>query len=209
MPLTLGLGEQVDFAVELTTPRESNVYYDIVDVPEKVKFVIDFALKLNEWVVNRFFDITGLVNGGTCSNFVQWIPGRVVSESVDPFHLASVDTFEEWGREPIQRIFDKYDGGIVHLHSNGHHLMENVSTLKGLKCIVLLDEEFNAPVYKKLEQLNIKRGKIPMNISIPYEVFADRLTKRELHTNVFYNVLNVPDTNCANKVMADVKKYKI
>ena len=189
----------------------TNVYYDIVDVPEKVRFVMDFALKLNEWVVNHFFDITGLVNGGTCSNFVQWIPGRVVSESVDPFHLASVDTFEEWGREPVQRMFDKYDGGIVHLHSNGHHLMENVSTLRGLKCIVLLDEEFGTPVfvYKKLEQLNMKRGKIPLHVSIPYDVFADRLAKRELLTNVFYNVLNVPDMNCANKTMAEVKKYKI
>ena len=187
----------------------TNVYYDIMDEPEKVRYLTDFALKLNTWIHNHFFAVTGLFNGGTCSNLAQWIPGRVISESVDPFHLTSVDVFEEWGREPVQKLFDQYDGGIVHIHSNGHHLIENIVTLKGLKCIALLDEEFNSPVYNKLEQLDFKRGKIPYHISIPYEVFADRLIKKDLPANVFYNVLHVPDARCANKMMSDVRKYKI
>ena len=51
--------------------------------------------------------------GGTLSNFAQWIPGRIVSESVDPFHMTSVAYFETWGREPAERILSRFDGGVV------------------------------------------------------------------------------------------------
>lgn len=92
-------------------------------------------------VQDTFFDIVPRINGGTCSKRAQWIPGRIVDESLDPFHMTSVDYFKNWGREPVERIFEKYDGGIVHLHGNGNHLLNSVSTIKGLKAILLHDEK--------------------------------------------------------------------
>jgi len=197
----------LNFLIELRGATDT--YYDLIDDPEGVRYAIEFSEKLNLWIHNYFFSIVGLYEGGTCSNLAQWLPGRIVSESIDPFHLTSPDMFNVWGRETIQKMFDNFDGGIVHIHSNGHHLIENVAGLKKLKCIALLDEDFNRPVYEKLEQLDTKRGRIPYHISIPYEVFADRLIRKELPSNIFYNVLGVPDKACANKLMAEVKKYKV
>ena len=196
----------LNFMMELR--GATNTYYDLIDDPDGVKYAIEFAEKLNIWIHDHFFNTVGLYDGGTCNITAQWLPGRIVYESVDPFHLTSSDTFDEWGRETIQRIFNHFDGGMVHIHSNGHHLIEKVATLEKLKCIALYDDEFVEPVYKAVEQLDKKRGKIPYNISIPYEVFADRLTRKELQPNIFYNVLDVPDNICANKLMSDVKKYK-
>ena len=77
-----------------------------------LKRVIDFAFEVNVLIQDTFFDAGVLLNGGTCSNMFQWVPGKIVSESVDPFHMTSVDDFEKWGREPMERIFDYFDGGI-------------------------------------------------------------------------------------------------
>ncbi len=58
---------------------------------------VDLAFRLNVLVQDTFFAAGVQVADGTCSNMVQWIPGRIVSESVDPFHMASLDVFEQWG----------------------------------------------------------------------------------------------------------------
>jgi hypothetical protein len=183
-------------------------YYDILEDPEKAKKVIDFSIGLNVWVWEYFFKTMGLYDGGTCSNMCQWLPGRIVSESVDPFHLTSVQTFEEWGRDCTQKIFDSFDGGVIHLHSNGHHLIESVCKLKGLKCIYLIDEESATPIHMQLDTLSARRGTVPYSLFIPYRTFASKLEKRELHTNILYNVEGVPDAATANRLMAEVKEYR-
>lgn len=66
-------------------------------------------------------------------NFNGVLAGEIICESVDPFHMTSIDYFEKWGREPIERIFKKYDGGVLHINANGRHLTDAVSTIEGLK----------------------------------------------------------------------------
>lgn len=197
----------VNFLFELR--GATNAYYDILENPEDAQKVIDFSSKLNIWIQNMFFDTIGLFEGGTFSNFAQWVPGRIISESLDPFHLTSVDMFEEWGKGQVQKMFDSFDGGVIHLHSNGHHLLESAAQLKGLKSIYLLDEKFTAPIYTRFDKLLDKRGDVPMVISIPYEIFIDRLLKKDLPSNMLYIVTGVGDVKTANLLMKDVKKYKI
>ena len=186
----------------------TNAYMDLVDDPEEVQAVFDFAEKLNAWIHGRFFEIVGLTAGGTCSNLGQWLPGRSLGESVDPFHLTSPETFEAWGRAPVEKIFARFDSGIVHLHSNGHHLLESVTSLKGLKLIVFGDEPFNPPVYLKLASLAARRGTMPIWLAIPCEAFAQALARHELPANVFYNVTGVPDLATGNELMREVKRYR-
>jgi len=186
----------------------TNTYYDVMETPDKAGLLVDFAIKLNIWVHEVFFNTVGLIHGGTASINAQWLPGRIVFESVDPFHLTSPDMFEEWGRKPIQKVFDFFDGGIVHLHSNGHHLLENIISLNRLKCIVFYDEDFGTPTYMKLNSLSSKSGGIPMVIPIPYEVFVDKLVKKELPTNILYDVKGAPDVKTSNEVMDEVKNYR-
>src|SRR5208282_4313341 len=119
----------------------SRTYLELLDNPECVRQAVDFAYRLNVDVQRTFFKEIPPLAGGTCSNMVQWIPGRIVSESVDPFHMTSVEYFESWGREPAERVLAAFDGGVLHIHGNGRHLLEAVSSLRGLKAILLGDDK--------------------------------------------------------------------
>lgn len=196
----------VNFMYELRGATRS--YYDLVDYPEQVRRILEFSTRLNIRVQNAYFATVGLFEGGTVSNVGQWLPGKVVSESVDAFHLASPELFEEWGQEVVQNLFDHFDGGIIHLHTNGHHLLPVIYKLRGLKCIVFLDEDFAAPCYRKLNELAALCGPVPMALRIPYEVFTAKLDSGELPPNTFYEVTGVPDLGTANRLMVEVRKYK-
>ena len=43
--------------------------------------------------------------------------------------MTSVAYFEQWGREPAERILGAFDGGVIHIHGNGRHLLEAAATL--------------------------------------------------------------------------------
>ena len=119
----------LNFAFELVGAAET--YVSLSENPEAIRKALNLAFRVNVAVQTAFFESTTSYRGGTFSNMVQWIPGRIVSESVDPFHMTSTRCFEEWGRDPVQRIFDHFDGGVLHLHANGRHLLEAVTSLRG------------------------------------------------------------------------------
>jgi len=187
----------------------TNTYLYLIEQPELIQSAIDFAFELNVKVQNKFFDVVPRMNGGTCSKRAQWIPGRIVDESVDPFHMTSVDYFEKWGREPIERIFGKYDGGIVHLHGNGHHLLHPVSTIKGLKAINLHDEKEDSPIFDNLKDIKNITKDIPLIIEINFNDFCKAFENHRLLGGVFYKVINVADIDSANYWMDKVRAYRI
>ena len=106
----------------------TRTYLSLSENPEMVQKAIDFAFDLNVHVHEEFFRTVPSLQGGTFSNFAQWLPGRIVSESLDPFHMTSVAYFERWGREPAERIMNHFDGGVIHIHANGRHLLEAAAT---------------------------------------------------------------------------------
>ncbi len=87
----------------------TRTYLEAIENPEMVEKACRFALNLNLVMQNTFFEKINLVNGGTCSNMVQWIDGKIISESVDPFHMASIDFFERWGRKQLEDVFSYFD----------------------------------------------------------------------------------------------------
>ena len=187
----------------------TETYYEMIDNPAVCRYIIEFAYKLALKLQTRFFEVIGLFGGGTCSNMAQWLPGRCISDSVDMYHLAKADLFEEWGREPLQRLIDNFDGAVLHIHSNGRHLIKNISSIKNLKAIYLADDEWVAPFYPDLDKLDPLRGDVPYVVSIPFETFTDLLIKRELLPNVFYMVNGAPDIATANLLMKDVIAYRV
>jgi len=188
----------------------TNAFYDVIEFPEEMKEFFDFARKVNFWVQDTFFEIIGLFEGGTFSNYGQWMPGRIISESIDPFHMASIDYFEEWGRDTLEKVFARYDGGCLHIHQgNGKHLIHTASTVKGVKIISIVDENFNDDkAYMHLEEYDKLRGEIPLIITIPYDIFMVMMEKGQLPANNFYNVKNVPDAATANKAMEKILEYR-
>ena len=197
----------LNFVFELV--GATNTYLSLSERPELVRRAIDLAYQINVAVHEAFFEAVPRLAGGTASNMVQWLPGRVISESVDPFHMTSVAYFETWGREPVERIFARFDGGVLHLHGNGRHLLEAVSTLKGLKAIFLGDDRGFPQALEVLGTLRARAGDVPLVVQADFDRFADRLRRRQLPGGVFYKVAGAPDAGTVNRLMEAVRAYRV
>jgi hypothetical protein len=199
--------DSLNFVFELVGATKT--YLSLFEVPDTVKTIIDFAFGLNVRVQEAFFDNTPSFLGGTFSNMVQWVPGKVISESVDPFHMTSVEDYEQWGEENVQRMFSHFDGGVLHIHSNGRHLLKAVSRLKGLKAILLLDEKDNPPAFEVLPELKKEAGEVPLIVSVDEEKFEFHLNKQTLPGGVFYWVNSTKSVDDVNRIMVRVRDYRI
>lgn len=196
----------LNFVFELVGATQT--YISLAESPEMVRRAIDLAFRVNLDVQRRFFDTVPLLAGGTCSNMVQWIPGRIISESVDPFHMTSPRYFEEWGREPVQRMFDRFDGGVLHLHGNGRHLLESIRSVNGLKAVLLGDDRGYAPAHELLPQFRRRTPELPFVVNIEYPAFVDRIERHSLTGGVFYRVRGAVEINAANRLMERVRAYR-
>jgi len=199
--------DSLNFVFELVGATKT--YYSLFEVPDTVRKIIDFAFDLNVRVQEAFFEHTPSYQGGTFSNMVQWVPGRVISESVDPFHMTSVEDYEHWGEAAVQRMFDHFDGGVLHIHSNGRHLLNAVSRLQGLKAIALLDEKDNPPAFDVLTGMKKLVGDVPLVVSVNEETFEDHLKRKTLPGGVFYVVKSTKNVDEVNRIMEGVRKYRI
>ena len=198
--------DSLNLIFELVGATET--YRALLDRPDLVRQGIELAFDLNMWVQDRFFERVPPFRGGTFSNMTQWIPGRIISESVDPFHMTSVRYFEEWGRGPVERIFGEFDGGIVHIHGNGRHLLEAVSTLRGLKAIYLSDDRGYPLAFDILGELRSRTGDIPLIVKAEFGPFCERLERRDLVGGVFYRVSGAPGVDAANRCMEKVRALR-
>jgi len=136
------------------------------------------------------------------------MPGRIVSESLDPFHMTSVAYFEKWGREPAERILRTFDGGVIHIHGNGRHLLAAASSIKGLKAILLLDDAGFPAAFDVIADLQAHVGDVPVAVNADYKTFVERLEKHELPGGALYKVRDVPDVDAANHIMQKVRAYR-
>jgi hypothetical protein len=187
----------------------TNAYYDALENPEFTHRIMDFAFSLNVKIQQDYFRQIGLYEGGTVSNMAGWVPGKIVSESVDPFHLAAPSFFEQWGRQNVQQMFDRFDGGVLHIHSNGHHLLESISTLRGLKAVMLLEETTAPPPWLSVGALSEKLHGLPMVVSIPFAAFIQGMDRRSLPGGVLYHVTGAPDKQEANEAMRQALDYRV
>ncbi|MGW8256364.1 MAG: hypothetical protein ACWGMZ_02645, partial [Thermoguttaceae bacterium] len=187
----------------------TRTYLSLDECPELVQRAIDFGFDLNIRVQEEFFRSVPALEGGTFSNFGQWLPGRIVSESIDPFHMTSVAYFERWGREPAERIMSHFDGGVIHIHGNGRHLLEAAASLRGLKAVLALDDRGYPPAFDIVDQLRARLGDVPLSLFAPYQSFADRLGRHDLPGGVLYQVQNVPGVAEANSLMEKVRQYVV
>ncbi len=198
--------DALNFVFELVGASET--YISVMDRPDLVRRAIDLAFDLNVRVQEKFFESVPRLAEGTFSNFAQWVPGRVVSESIDPFHMTSVSYFEEWGREPVERILAAFDGGVIHIHGNGRHLLEAASTIRGLKAMLLLDDRGFPAAFDVVRELKTRVGEVPAAVFAEYGPFLDRLRRHDLPGGLMYQVRSVPDIAAANRCMESVRAYR-
>lgn len=197
----------LNFVFELVGATET--YLSLYEHPEEVRRAIELAFEINVAVQAAFFERTAAPEGGTCSNMVQWIPGRIVSESVDPFHMTSVDCLQEWGRGPVERIFRRFDGGVLHIHGNGRHLLPAVAEFEGLKAIFLGDDRGFPKAFDVLGEIKQRVGQTPLVLDVDFNHFAGTLDRHALAGGVLYRVRGVPGADAANRLMDQVRAYRV
>ena len=196
----------LNFVFELVGATKT--YLSLDERPDMVRRAIELAFDVNVAVQEAFFDRVPLLEGGTSSNMCGWLPGRIVSESVDPFHMTSPAYLETWGREPIERILGRFDGGVVHLHGNGRHLLETVCSLKGVQAIRLGDDTGFPTAFEVLERLRARAGQMPLVVEVAYPRFVESLEQHRLSGGVIYQVADTPDVDTANRTMDHVRRYR-
>jgi hypothetical protein len=127
---------------------------------------------------------------------------------VDPFHMTSVRCFEQWGREPVERMLQTFDGGIVHIHGNGRHLLEAVSSLRGLKMLWAADDRGFPSAFSIAGEIKKRIGSVPLVVNAEFPEFSDALEKHRLPGGVLFKVKNVPSSDDANRCMERVRTYR-
>ena len=108
----------------------------------------------------------------------------------------------------MERIFAEFDGGVTHIHGNGRHLLEAVSTVKGLKAIYLGDDKGYPPAFDILPEIRKRVGEMPLVVGVGYPDFLAALHAHRLSGGVFYRVSDVPDLDAANRCMEQVRAYQ-
>ena len=197
----------LNFVFELVGATET--YLALNDQPERVRKALDLAHEVNVKVHKKFFEKVPCLDGGTFTyQGGPWLTGRIAAESVDPFHMTSADCFEQWGRKAVEKIFAEFDGGVTHLHGNGRHLLEAVSTLKGLKALWLGDDKGYPCAFDALDDLKCRVGDMPLVCPVPFAPFEEALRSERLVGGVFYTVTGVPDTDTANRCMELVRRHR-
>ncbi len=196
----------LNFVFELVGATKT--YLNLDEHPNLIRRAIDLGFEINASLQDTYFEEVPLVEGGTCSFSYQWIPGRIIPESVDPFHMTSVDYFEKWGRAPMEKIYARFDGGVTHIHGNGRHLVEAVCSVKGLKGLLLLDDGDVPPAFEVLGELKKRTGNTPLICTVAFGDFERALMENDLIGGVMYKVTDVPDVDTANRCMDLVRKYR-
>lgn len=92
------------------------------------------------------------------------------------------------------------------MHSNGRHLLEHVSKLRGLICVYLIDEEWSPRAYDELELRAKQAGDVPLIVDCHADEFERDLDSGRLRGNVLYNVLGLQTADEANRLMEKVRK---
>ena len=196
----------LNFVYELVGATDT--YTSLLDCPDTVRRAIDLGFEVNAAVQDTFFEHVPLYRGGTFDYGCQWLPGRTVMESVDPFHMTSVAYFEDWGRGPLERIFARYDGGQIHLHGNGRHLLEAAATVKGLQAIYLGDDKGFPSAFSVLPEMRSRAGDMPFVVNVAFPDLFAQLKSHQLTGGVLYLVSGAPDAATVNRCMEKVRAYR-
>jgi hypothetical protein len=197
----------LNFAFELLGATET--YLALSERPEDLRRAVELGFRVNVEVQRRFFAGGPELAGGTCGFGVQWVPGRILAESVDPFHMTSVEDFEAWGRANCERIMAEFDGGVTHIHGNGRHLVEAVCAMKGLKAVALGDDKDYPPAVAVLPELRRRAGDMPLTAGVEFADFERRLARHELPGGVLYLVRGAAGADQANRCMEKVRAYRV
>ena len=185
----------------------TRAFLDTFDHPDAIRLLMDFAFDLAVLLQERVLDAVDAFMGGSFTFTGSWAPGRVVSFSVDAYHLAGPEFYYQWGEPHLQRLLDYFAGGALHVHSNGRRLLPHVSKLRNLVCIQMADEANDPRSYDMIEEIIAQTGDTPIAVGCQRAEFERDLDAHRLPCGVLYHVLGVSSVEEGNRLMDKVRAY--
>jgi len=81
---------------------------------------------------------------------------------------------------------------VLPIDANGRHLLEAVSSMRGLNALFLGDDKDFPSAFSVLADLKKRVGEMPLVVQVELPDFLDALETHRLPGGVLYRVLSVP-----------------
>jgi hypothetical protein len=188
--------------------RGGDAYTDVLDYPEEVIEILDFASELNVRVVKAQRALMEPFQGGRFNFYQIWTPGETIFLSVDAYGQCSSEIFERFGRKYVQNLIDAFQGGWLHVHSDAMRLLPNYVKLRGLVAVGLEDWIRPPRAIDHLDEVIELTGAIPLMINITKEELLQKIGDKTLPGNILYWVSGVRSVDEANRLAAAAHSYR-
>jgi hypothetical protein len=186
----------------------SGVFLEIYDHPRELLELFDFAYELNVRLIELQRKHIRRFEGGYFDLHEEWLPGDCVWLSVDAWGSCSTEAFRTLGMPHLQKMVDHFGTGWLHMHNSHLHLLPEVTTVKGLVGIGILDDPKQLPCFERLRAIQEVTGDIPLQINCRKEQFLAALDQGTLPRNVMYWIdSGVGSVEEANAIMERVYEY--
>jgi hypothetical protein len=186
----------------------SSIFLEIHDHPRELLDLFDFAFDLNVSLIEMQRRHIRRHAGGYVDLHEEWLPGDCVWLSIDAWGGCAPDAFRRLGRGHVQRMIDRFGAGWLHMHSAHLHLLEEVSTLKGLIGIGILDDPNAERCFGQLERIRRATGGVPLQVNCRKNEFLAALDDETLPRGVMYWIdSGVQSVEEANRIMDRVRAY--
>ncbi len=198
----------LNLLVELRGPIAA--YSDLYDHPDFVGKFMDWSIKENI----RVFEAQTLLTrefvkkafGG--HGVYKYADCNLPSLSIDAYGLARPEVYEFFGLEYHRKIVNHYGGAGLHIHGDSRRFCRMVSKIENFTLCYFGNDVGYPKAHDVMEELKEAIYPIPVMIEIPKEIFVEKLTKRTLPGDIFYNVIGAfSSVTEANEIMRRVFDY--
>jgi len=187
--------------------RGNDILYDFYDEPEACKDFMEFCAEATAWTFENQRPLASKVMGGYISGISTFMPGNCIGHvSEDASCLTSPAMYEEFGLPYTMKLMEKYDYGMLHIHSLGRAcipLFTRIDKFGTLQLSTDPKEPETLEVYK--EYADVMRGRTVMLDMTPQEVYdnAEFLTGKRTIINLCAN--SVDEANRAVEFARGIK----
>lgn len=155
--------------------RGNDLFMDFYDEEEMVHKLCEFCLNAVCWTFDHQLEIAHHVRGGVISGMATWMPGHSIGHfSEDASSMCSADMYRTFGVPYTQRMMDKYDCGMVHVHTMGRHVLPDIAAMEKIRFVQFTrDPNQPEPIEVYRENEDLLKDKIVMLPMRPDEIMQN------------------------------------
>ena len=205
VPITV---DALNLAMQL---RGNQVFLDLYDQPDELKTLLQAGVDLNICVVERARNAIGpQLSGGVCDFFHGgWLPNRGIPMSVDCYNICDPSVYTEFGLPYQQQLINHFGSANFHIHGNGRQLLPEVAKLDGMIVVSIGNDGSDVAAFDEVEKLKRIAGSLVLAIPCNVHEFSKGIGRGNLPGGVFYAVSGVEDIGTANRLMEQVRQYRV